>query len=395
LENLRAQEIDGTGTWKRRALSPLMAEGWLAPEEVRTEGRNLFALYGNHSRNVSPNYREMTEEVLYGLLRLADEEKEEPFIEYAKKWGMLGLCKHGLPVGHRLMPRRLLAPGAPVSAALEPGIAFDGCSVRRKGDWIVEPLSQWRYYARQVKSIVSLAIVLRGAKPFSDPEFEGFIKRHPLGTRTDPSITKVPNADGTITFQISERIPGEIDDWRVALEDMGTVILDNADPVNLGRVLISRIVNHWLTITAIRPICWWAAQTSRFNLQSTVSWNGVLPVVAVRLMLMLSDSPDYAICPKCKSPFYLRAGQTSSDMRKNYCADCGLKAARHEANKRYYKAERERPRRKKRKRLTAKQREAVVRALRKSRPGLVKQLAKKYGVSVWAIYKIGNAVRKE
>lgn len=394
MDHLRAQEIDGTGTWKRRALSPLMAEGWLAPEEVRTEGSDLLAFYGNDSRNVSPNYREMTEEVLYGLLRLAEEGTEEPFIEYAKKWGMLGLCKHGLPIGHRLTLTRLLPPGAPVSAALEPGTAFDGCPVRRKGEWIVEPLSQWRYYARQLKSIVSLAIVLRDTKPLTAAEFEELIKRRPLGTRTDPSITKVPNEDGTITFRISERIPGEIDDWKFALEDMGTLILDSADPVNLGRVVISRIVNHWLTITAIRPVCWWAAQTSRFNLQSTVSWNGVLPVVAVRLMLMLSDAPDYAICPKCKSPFYLRAGQTSSDTRKNYCADCGLKAARHEANKRYYKAEREMPRRKRRKRLTANQREAVERALRTSRPGLVKQLAKKYGVSVWAIYKIRKAVHK-
>jgi len=281
-----------------------MGGSWTAPDEVRVERSNLFALYGDQSRDVSPTYREMTEGVLYGLLRLADEETDEPYIEYAKEWGMLGLCNHGLPVGHRLTPRRLLAPGARVSAALEPGIEYEGCPVRRKGDAIVEPLDRWRYYARQVKSIVSLAITLRDAKPFSDAKFKHVIKEYPLGKRTYPSIVKVLNEDGTFTFRITEEIPGKFDDWRLALQDMGTVIINNADAVNLGRIVISRIVNHWLTITAIRPVCWWAAQTSRFNLQSTVSWNGVLPVVAVRLMLMLSDAPDYAICPKCKSPYW-------------------------------------------------------------------------------------------
>jgi hypothetical protein len=103
-------------------------------------------------------------------------------------------------------------------------------------------------------------------------------------------------------------------------------------------------------------------------------------------MLLINGSPDYAVCYSCHTPFLLRKGQSAN--RRAYCKACGTKAARREATKKYYHQERSNTARQKRKRLTPKEVNAIQRALKKNRPGLVKELAKRYGVSEWAIYKI-------
>jgi response regulator of citrate/malate metabolism len=60
------------------------------------------------------------------------------------------------------------------------------------------------------------------------------------------------------------------------------------------------------------------------------------------------------------------------------------------ATQNYYHQERKAPNRKKRSALTEKQVTSIRRALQKKKPGTIEELAKKFHVSKWTIYKIAE-----
>jgi hypothetical protein len=336
----------------------------------------------------------MRREILGGFLELADSD-DQAILEYARKWGVLGLCKHGLPAAHRRSPDRKSRMFI---------LEKPGCTITRKGDWLYESLDRWRYYARLMRSIVSLAVEAGKARVRNEEEFRAaviaqfqaskaadevdgksriehfrIIRPKGFGTKRHSAFPKV---------EISAEVPGKVEDWQIVIQDSWdglTLGIYSVDPVRTARMQLCKAINGFLELSGVVPRVMWSDEP-RFKLAGRAARGFLFPTLAVQLMLLINGSPDYALCSSCSKPILLRKGQSIS--RRSYCKDCGAKAARREAVKKYYKAERTNPERKKRIRLKAKEVQTIQRLLKKSKPGLVKELAKKYGVSEWAIYKI-------
>lgn len=374
-------------------LSPLI-HGWFAPDKIEIKGNDLIYRVEDNKGLIRPDQKTMRQEVLAGFLRLAEATDEE-ILEYASKWGVLGLCEHGLPMAHSLKPIQ--------NHHIAESEDF-GCKRTKKRGWFYEPLDKWRYYSRQVSAIVRLSVDLRKSTT-TDEEYEALMltveefekadhKGQKDGLRFPRLFSYMPAEHGrtkTPVLEISPRVAGNREDWELVYQDFETGYhVHDFSGANAGRIAFSSVINRLLGITGVRPYFSWHDLGTDYDialtLQSSLYSGYIFPILAVQLMLLVSGAPDYAICYSCHKPFFLRKGQ-SIGMRA-YCMDCGTKAARREATKKYYHQERTNKARQKRKRLTLKQVEAIQRAFRKPKPGLVKELAKKYGVSTWAIYKI-------
>lgn len=358
---------DGKTHLKPRELSTLLGE-WAVPRDIKLEDEILFWRWGNFGW-VRPDQRRMRTEVLDGFLRIADAE-DRIILNFARQWGILGLCEHGVPFGHQLFPEDWK------------GFKFGGrvgiCFHKPIRQYNPEPLERWRYYSRQMRAIIALAATVNKVKPNSisipkNADSAGF------------HIEKTDKENGT-AIHVPPYLPGDPEDWRTLFQDYGPFSTGTYDPVRMAQTLISLVIERWLVESEVGPRFLWLGEKSIFELRSRVFPHGLFSILTIQIMLLINGAPDYSICYSCHRPFFLRKGQSIGS--RVYCKDCGTKAARREATKRYYHQERTNKARQKRKRLTLKQVEAIQRAFRKPRPGLVKELAKKYGVSTWAIYKI-------
>lgn len=380
-------ELYGEKAWFLKQsieLSPLI-RGWFRTEQIEVRNGSLAYKPAKRISQENLDQKVMRQEIFGGFLRLAEAQDEE-ILDYARRWGILGLCHHGLPVAHEMKPYSWSA-------------SEKGCNRRKRGGWFYEPLERWRYYSRQMSAAVRLAVDLRKDEITEEEQrlvlalkekdkaerwrayesFEALIKIAPVKTKK-PFASKV-------VVEISPRVPGKREDWHIVFqgfEEGFSLVVPFA--ISAGRFALSTVINRWLGLTGIRPYFLWSMSQSDFTLSSSAYEASLLPVLAVQLMLIVNGSPDYAICYSCCKPFFLRKGQRLN--QRCFCKECGTKAARREATKRYYNQEKKNSDRPKRKRLTQPEVKAIQRALKKNRPGLVQELAQKYGVTKWAIYKI-------
>ena len=363
---------DGQSHLKPNELSPLIG-GWVIPEDMRVDDGILFWRWGNFGDPITPDQRTMRMEILDKFLCINDAE-DEVILNYAQRWGVLGLCEHGFPFGHELFSEEKIE-----------GFKYGGrigvCVPKPVQHYNPESLERWRHYSRQMRAIVALATTLRNLKPENIRLPKKF---DPKGFR----VEKIARDDGSFrsTVHIPSYLPGKPEDWTTLFQDGGSFITGVYDPVKMGQSLLSLVIGEWLYKSDVRPHFLWFGDKSSFELRSDAFAHGLFSILTIQLMLLINGSPDYALCSGCSQPLLLRKGQSRA--RKSFCKDCGLKASRKESVKRYLQQERENPNREKRKRLTGKQVQAIHRALQKPKPRLVEELAEKYNVSKWAIYKI-------
>lgn len=352
----------GNTLWGKPAPSPLIAP-WKVPGGIRIETGNLLWRLANFTE-IDPDQKSMRD-LFWEFLELANASDEEILV-FAQKWGVLGICKCGEPAAH--------------TASQYPTGGFEGCEIPNQEDWSSEPLDKYRHYARLMRAIVSLAYELHQLKP----------SKKPVAASSEPAFVfkRDPNTE-RLTVELSARVPERLrnrqEDWHIVIDSypVGSLFWRGSDTVAIGRWILANVVNHWLGITAVHPFFWWGEEAG-FVLKSRDDRSHLLPRLVIQLLLVVSGSPDYATCYRCKKPFLLRKGQSISG--NSYCKDCGTKAARQDAAKRYYRKEQENPVRKKKKQLTPRQAEAINRELQKGKP--VKEIAAKYKKSVWQIYKI-------
>lgn len=349
--------------WKPVAMSPLV-NTWITPGKIKIDGNCLAWSDAWRGREVPA---EDIAKLLPAFLELAEVEGDElaaAVLEYAQRWGALGLCHHQLPVSHALR----------INLSNEIGLLScgHGCSFIPKDNWYVEPLERWQFYARQARAVLALAAQLRELKP-----------------------------DKTYNARCTART---WEQWKTALVDfprlLKTISASGSDKVWHARMALSWAVNRWLGLAQLRPMIWWSVDEPSFRLQSATTPVPIgcylFPALATQLTLIVNGSLDLAACSGCSQPFYLRKGQSLS--KRSYCEDCGIRVARRDALTRHRERKRNDPDAPPlRKRPTAKQRETIknARPMRGStKTEFVEQLCSKYGLSGSTIYKIRQSTEK-
>lgn len=289
---------------------------------------------------------------------------EDAAVSFAMRWGVLGLCRHGLPATHAQGRRR-------TPTLIQ---TLKVCSPTKRGDWWYERLDRWLFYSRLFEAILACgAAIERGHDevPVSDREVFG----------VEPDFSAGPNIDRAIV----RNLPGEERHWQVIYEFLCEGGYRGLSVLQMGRLLASRTivslaVEKLIGVSQIKPIFTWRNKRPDFYLHGRSDVFGLFGTLVVQLMLTVSLAKRWAVCrgDECGRPFMVRK---ETDVQ--YCEDCRPKILHRRAVNRYVEQERENPERAKRRQLTAAERETVL-SSDKSAPELEREL----GVSRWAIYKV-------
>lgn len=290
-----------------------------SPPVIELEGERLIWA---RSYGESGTIRDPAPGMLAEFVRLSDA-PAQAILDYARRWGVLFICKHGVPASHN--QAQPVFPGFPrhLGGCKPLGwsvTAVPGWTTTGPPNWHVaaeepevahgwEPLERWRYFAGYARMILDVAVKLHRSEHV------------PFKTWSDYELWYWPG-------------PGE--------EDGGVVTIgDIVEGIGLTwrwedpRRHFAEHVNAWLRLGGVVPHLDWGYSVAepRLSLRSPV---GVLPpygnlfgALAVQLMLAVARIDDLAFCHSCHLPYVPPRRPTPG--RRSFCPACGKRAARRAA----------------------------------------------------------------
>ena len=270
----------------------LPIDNWLAPIDVGLDEKGDSLVWRPQAgyRRVEGNRGVLSEFV---ALATAPPER---ILEYARRWGVLEICEHGVPRTHR-------SPGAwPYS------IAFPFCKPQGDESAYQEPLGAWRSLSAEVAMILNAAAGLYAGRPAKCADLA---------------------APFAAVFEAPEY--GD-DDWA------------DATHVSFG-------VNNLLALADVRPVLAWEeghgwgvvlGRTSsgrRIDFVPGAYWStypgGPFATIATNLAFSVARSDGLAICSACGQAF--TPGRKPRAGERTYCRSCRASgAAVRDASRDYY-----------------------------------------------------------
>jgi hypothetical protein len=294
--------VDGLALDDGGRISSLML-GWRRPSEIAIQSGQL--VYSARSKLVELDPARPLDP-LRSFTLLARDMNDRNILRFATRWGVLGICKHGLPSSHNPFPQISGGPFRVLHSKIAGSkSACFACRNPTTGQWW-EPLSDWQFWARVAFSVAELAVALQDDKP--SRHARQATNEHWKIMGYDPRYFEV-SAHGGASVS-----PG----W--------------PPPVGLGRRLVSAYITDWLELTGVRPFFFWDGPERAFKLGAN-SPDCLLATVGLQMMLLVNRSSGFSLCTNCGNPFVLRRGQSSS--RNAYCQPCGTRTAHRDAQRRF------------------------------------------------------------
>jgi len=227
---------------------------------------------------------DVTDAVLNAFVRI---ETPDHILRFARQYGPLGLCKHGLPPRHRGTWYRDIITNGQLS-----GVEFTGewnpVGGGSERGWCPpcgsEHIARWSYYQRIALTCLTFAAEMK-VKPDKITVPAKYLKR------------------------IGSTHPGHIGNG-IEMPVRG-----------LGKFIISDMINEWLGDAGVALELNWTGNEPRLILTGGRAFGAL----GVQLLLAVTAN-NLAVCDGCKLP-YLREGRKPQKGRRNFCRTCGKKAA--------------------------------------------------------------------
>jgi hypothetical protein len=239
---------------------------WLVPEEIGLrDGRLVWRqIYFDWDKRISAKPG-----LLQSFIRLADA-PDERILAFARRWGVLELCEHDLPLRH------LVSGWAHTDA---PFYARSWCDYRQSepGGRIWEPLSAWRTWARRAAATLNVAI----------------------------------------SFYRNKLPP--LEEWQSAIS-LGLRSPDDNEPLpptpSKGWLRLDHRIHAWLGLTGVVPR---VVRNRGVRPQITFGGTGLFGALSIQLMLAVCRTDGLAVCSSCASAFVPKRRPRHG---RAYCDDC-------------------------------------------------------------------------
>ncbi len=243
------------------------------------------------------------------------EARDLVILEFARRWGPLQLCKHGLPWQVHSLHRHCGVEEVPG----RPG-------------WGRELLDYWCMHATGAMATLRVARKLQAGQLGEADDW----RRIPgQGTRRYGAVTPrrdgpwLEDADGSLERDPRERARrARLDDGRRQRSSWGETLQDQHRSLR-------NAMDGWVVRAGVRPFFEWddlEAERSRPSIRLG-GW-GLLGAVAVQLLFAVSQTRGLVICAGCARAYVPAERRPRADQR-NYCPECGRKAAARDAARRY------------------------------------------------------------
>lgn len=238
-----------------------------------------------------PLFKTPSPHVLDGFMHLADAD-DERILGFARRWGVLDLCEHGLPVSHEVIQTRWDSGKVARCAPLQ-WRKTEGPPDLLAGR---EPLELWRSWAGRARALMRIRAAL-------------------------------------LTFK-----PGNADDWMSYLGDDGSAPGARADvrygaSVEWDMRLLCSCVNAWMALAQVGPqLVRQQGGSVVIRFGAAAKGGQLFGMIGLQMMARVSGLGSMAICSSCGELYKPNRAPTPS--RLNFCPDCGRNAAMRLAKRR-------------------------------------------------------------
>lgn len=244
----------------------------------------------------SAYYKHARPSMLADFVRLCDAD-DAAILSYARKWGVLNICEHGLPCSHNQYPYGLIDGVKPCLPQLLTPLPAQGSDFR-----FGERLEHWRVWSRKAKALMTIGSHLNRRKlpRYGDWEvIKGFCES-PWETESRPYMKSLASARKELAWE----------------------------------------VDHWIALSQVRPRISWNETVAdwRCSLDALCTGPNLFGVLAVYLIgAIAAPGRGIAICSSCAQPYIPE--RRPDPNRNNYCRHCqgksGKQAARRDAARRF------------------------------------------------------------
>jgi hypothetical protein len=257
--------------------------------------------------------------VLEQFVALSDA-PDEDILRYARHWGVLLICHHGLPASHSEDCGPMTLPG--------------------RGRYVFwEPIESWRYFARHAKAVLEMAAATYNGQVVDRAITDRLFPMPPSARRAgDPAPVVRRRRDEKFwldrpLYLLHER-KNIFEHWLAGIPEPGSTEAvrhpqGKGEMLTRQRAFVSYAVNCWLNWGRARPQMDWDGPTPTIELTT----GGILPMYADRLSGALGLQLAYAVassegvatCFAC-GRFYTPVRRPAAG-RRSFCPACGLRAA--------------------------------------------------------------------
>jgi hypothetical protein len=266
---------------------PMKVGAIWAPPVARVEGEFLIYRLGDRAK------RNASQGLLRGLLDAKS--SPEAIIRFCKRWGVLGLCEHGIPASHGSCVSRRAFHTEMVS-----GVSGIKASYGR------ESIASVRRFAGALESLLRIGAEMSQGRRGAASEWA--------------------NAEETICgpdFPMWDPSPSTVND------------------LDISRNFLQMLVRRLIEICRIVPRFFWNRDTKswQIDLDSQGSGNNLPALLTIELIVTIADKDGFAICSSCHRAYI--PARRPDPTRRNYCPQCGLAAAQRDAAREYRRRLRE------------------------------------------------------
>ena len=226
-----------------------------------------------------------------------EHEKPAAVRTFAQRYGVLGLCQHGLPMGHEYHPRRRQAS--------------EECRFTRR-----EPIAIWHRFSREVGALYRLGQALKHGARGDLADWR---------TAWETSRARQAAGRGVPLLPLPEAAPGRTDhEDDAAFKDAHARAVNEepraiqASSETRRRAALEQHVSAILDDAAVRVAFRWDRVGPRLAIVGT----GALAPVGLQLGAMLGGSAGVAVCAGCGQFFERKGGPPRRASARVYCATC-------------------------------------------------------------------------
>jgi hypothetical protein len=286
--------------YKYPPVSPITAPN---PDHIRCSDTSIiwgpYAYRNGVMERDDDGFREVkVRPVIFGEFLSLHKASDRVILSFAKKFGVLGLCRHGLPLSH--FPMKTLR-------AVQVGQRRECIPKFTRRREIVEPLNSWRGLSRSAAALLQL--------------------QNQTSTRRDEERTRWRDA----LWLHEQLVLAGHRGYRSALR------LGVPDPPERSE-RIARIANVWLECAGLR-LQIQSIHTNEIGLVMTIPDTGpnLFGGLAIQLSLELANREGWAQCAACRRIFEPLTHNVSPT-RDRFCPECRRRGKPELFAKRRYRA---------------------------------------------------------
>lgn len=305
---------------------PIALRYWRAPLNIELDGDRL--VWGYSRPNQGEQIIQAGPQMLYKFVNLYDAQAEN-IQDYARRWGLLWICKHNLPTTHNPPPAEFTTlwavPLTPAKNGETYCVPISG--VLGKG-W--EPLSPWRELSKYLRAILNIAAQIHLNQAGKDEDWLIVIRWHRIHSvwKDDAGRTHGRNIffDGVET-PLDPIISPYSNKPKPSKKEIQEHRIEEAHKY------IIACIRRLLHMANIHVDWFWPKGTDP---QIQITGGDLFGALVMQLVLAINQADGLAVCSAC-GEFYAPKRRPRPD-QKNYCPEkaCRKLTAWRKASARYY-----------------------------------------------------------